>query len=207
MANPWLRVPLGDYEAHMKSAAVAQYGPLADLFAAALELRRPRSVAIFGLAGGNGLERIDPNLTTRIVGVDLNPLYLEAARHRFGAALDLQLHCLDLANVAADLEPVELVHAALIFEHAGVGLCLENAIRLVAPGGALSIVLQLPGDSAPNVAATPFASIQRLAPHFVLVDPAWLRQRIETSGLCFQQESRKSLPGGKAFWMGIFARA
>jgi len=206
MPNPWLSVPLSDYEAHINSAEVAQCRPLSDLFAAAMDYRRPPSVAILGLAGGNGLERIDPNWTTRVVGVDLNPSYLEAAHQRFASALNLQLHCMDLAKVAAHLEPVELVHAALLFEHAGVGLCLENALRLVAPGGALSIVLQLPGDSSPNVAATPFASIQQLAPHFALVDPVWLRQRIETSGFCFQSESRKSLPGGKAFWMGIFAR-
>jgi len=37
---------------------------------------------------------------------------------------------------------VELVHAALIFEHAGTGRCLENAISLVSPGGHLSVVTQ-----------------------------------------------------------------
>jgi methyltransferase family protein len=204
MQNPWLNVPLADYEGHMDSAGVRQLDALSDLFAEALALCRPRSVAILGLAGGNGLERIDRNVTRRIVGVDVNPQYLEAVRRRFAATLDLQLHCLDLAEETAALEPVELVHAALLFEHAGASLCLVNATSLVAPGGALSVVLQLPSDSAANVGESPFISIQHLAPHFSLVDPAWLQKEVESSGFRLKQESRQALPGGKALWMGVF---
>ena len=53
----------------------------------------------------------------------------------------------------------------LIFEHAGLDQCLENAIALVAPGGTLSVVLQLPSTTAPaawifwNVSRNPQASI------------------------------------------------
>jgi hypothetical protein len=45
------------------------------------------------------------------------------------------------------LEPVQLVHAALVFEHAGVDDCLDNALSMIAPGGNLSVVLQMPAEN------------------------------------------------------------
>ena len=179
---------------------------LSNLFADALACCRPESVAILGIAGGNGLERIDGNITRRIVGLDVNPLYLEAVRRRFAAGYDLELHSVDLAEEIAPLEPVHLVHAALVFEHAGVGRCLENALSLVAPGGALSAVLQLPSESEANVGASPFPSMQSLGSHFSLIDPAWFREKLEHSGFRLKHQSRLALPAGKGFWMGVFVR-
>ena len=51
-------------------------------------------------------------------------------------------NCADLADMPLSLTPVALVHAALLFEHTGLGRCLENALLLVATGGKLSVVLQ-----------------------------------------------------------------
>lgn len=206
MPSPWLSVPLTDYEGHMRSAGVRQLDALSDLFADALACCRPESVAILGIAGGNGLERIDGNITSRIVGLDVNPLYLEVVRRRFGSAYGLELHCVDLAEEIAELKPVNLVHAALVFEHAGVGRCLENALSLVAPAGALSVVLQLPSVSEANVGVTPFSSIQSLGAHFSLIDPVWFGQKLESHGFWLKHQSRRLLPAGKGFWMGVFER-
>ncbi|HEY3739808.1 MAG TPA: hypothetical protein VGL53_08185, partial [Bryobacteraceae bacterium] len=116
--NPWLHIPLADYEGHMASPDVAQLDALADLFAEALAIRRPDSVAVLGVAGGNGLDRIDWDVTRRVLGFDINPSYLEAVRLRFGDAVEL--HCVDLATgPVAGIDPVKLVHAALVFEPAG----------------------------------------------------------------------------------------
>ncbi len=204
MANPWLSVPLTDYEEHMDSAEVQQLGALADLFGEALDYRRPASVAVLGVAGGNGLDRVDGTVTRRVLGIDFNPTYLEAVRRRFGALAGLELHCLDLAEQVVQLRAVELVHAALVFEHAGIGKCLENAITLVEPGGALSVVLQLPSEEAADVTPSRFASIQNLKGHFALVDPATLRGMLEQRGFGLRRDRRRSLPGGKSFWMGVF---
>ena len=86
----WLKIPLSDYEGHMGSDTVRQLEPLAGLFGRALELCKPRSVAILGVAGGNGLERIDCNVT-RIVGIDINPEYLKTVRERHGTLPGLEL--------------------------------------------------------------------------------------------------------------------
>ena len=207
MPNPWLNVPLSDYEGHMQSAEVAQLGTLADLFGYALARCRPRSVAILGIAGGNGLERIDPAITERVVGIDLNPSYLEAVRQRHASLRGLELHCGDLAERLAEAEPVELVHAALIFEHAGMGRCLDHAVSLVAPGGTLSVVLQLPGEPGTEVAATAFPSVQQLRAGFGLIAPEEFRHAMQARGFRLDHELGRALPAGKGFWMGLFTRS
>jgi hypothetical protein len=206
MSNPWLGIPLADYEGHMKSAEVQQLGVLADLFAEALTLCHPSSIAVLGVAGGNGLDRIDGNITKRIVGLDVNPFYLEEARHRFADRLPLELHCVDLAEQLVDLEPVQLLHAALVFEHAGVERCLENAVSLVASGGALSAVLQLPSESVPSVSASQFPSMQELKSKFTLIDPSGFQATLAGRGFSLTYQVQRSLPGGKGLWMGVFSR-
>jgi SAM-dependent methyltransferase len=203
--NPWLAIPLNDYEGHMGPAGVAQSDALAELFECALRRTRPESVAILGVAGGNGLERISPDVTARVCAVDINPLYLEAVRRRYGNLPGLELHCVDLAKPVAGLPPVRLVHAALIFEHAGIEGCLRNAVSLVAPGGSLSVVLQMPSAQAPGVGVSPYPSVQALAGEFRLVDPAQLRGALAASSFRQSWETQRQLAGGKAFWMGVFA--
>lgn len=188
----------------MNAPAVDQLAALSALFGEALALRRPASVAVLGVAGGNGLERIDPAQTKRIVGVDFNSDYLAAVRVRFASLPGLELHCADLVSQRLEIEPAELVHAALVFEHAGLDLCFENALRLKAAGGALSVVLQLPSASAQAVSPTGYASIQQLGERFAFVEPAHLSARLAERGLRLERERRCALPGGKAFWLGIF---
>lgn len=203
-ASPWLNIPLSDYEGHMTAAQVGQLQILADVFADALRLTRPGSVLVLGVAGGNGLDRIDPAVTTRVAGIDIHPGYIEAARTRYPGA---ELHCLDLAQHPAEgIEPAALVHGAFVFEHAGTDLCLRNAVTLTSPGGTLSVVLQLPSTQTAAVAATPYASIQNLAGHFRLIDLAWLTARLAEDGLTLHHESRRDLPGGKALWHALFRR-
>src|SRR5579872_7410889 len=83
--HPWLAVPLDDYERHMSSAPVRQLDALADLFGEALRICQPQSVAVLGVAGGNGLDRVDPAVTRRVVGIDIHPEYLDAVRQRHSA--------------------------------------------------------------------------------------------------------------------------
>ena len=178
MSNPWLTVPLSEYEQHMSSVEVQQLGALSDLFAEVIGRCRPLSVAVLGIAGGNGLDHIDSSITARVVGLDLNPLYLEAVRDRYAHLPGLELHCVDLSEQHVELKPVQLVHAALVFEHAGVDCCLDNAISMIVPGGTLSVVLQLPTESGQTVGASQFSSIQNLKSHFSLISPAWLRESL-----------------------------
>jgi hypothetical protein len=205
--NPWLALPLGDYEGHMRSPDVDQLVPLSDLFSKVLRRHRPASVAILGVAGGNGLEHVDPSVTGRVVGLDLNPHYLDVTRRRFPDLHGLELHCADLSEATLSVPPVALVHAAMVFEHAGTGLCLDNALTLVEPGGVLSTVLQLPSETAGAVGTTAFPSMETLADHFAFVDPLRLRQTLAERGWTLVHQSRLALPSGKAFWSGGFVSA
>lgn len=116
----------------MGSAGVRQLAVLAELFKRALDRCLPESVAVLEIAGGNGLEQIDCAATKRIVGVDINQRYLEEVQRRFDTLAGLELYCRDLGEQDFSLTPVALVHAALIFEHVGMGLALENALSCLA---------------------------------------------------------------------------
>jgi len=205
MSNPWLTVPLSDYERHMSSARVGQLRVLSDLFGEAVRRCRPESLAILGIAGGNGLDHIDRSHTNRVVGIDLNPTYLEVVRQRYSSLPGLDLLCADLSEQAINLEPVQLVHAALIFEHAGIGRCLENAISMAAPDGNLSVVLQLPAGSGAREIASRFTSIRELKSHFSLISPACFCQALEERGFRMTERTTRALPGCKGFWLGIFS--
>jgi hypothetical protein len=92
-----------------------------------------------------------------------------------------------------------------VFGHAGIGPCLDNVLNLVGDGGSLSVVLQLPSDIAPNVSKSQFESMQTLSAGFSMIDPSSLRATIEARGFRLLSESRRALPAGKAFWMGLFS--
>ncbi len=203
MPSQWRNVPLEDYEGHMDAAG--QLAVLRDLFTVALRAVRPASVAVLGIAGGNGLECIDSGVTQRVAGIDLLPSYLDAVRERHGSLPGLELYCADLSSDTLRLEPVRLVHAALVFEHAGVGRCLENALSMVAPGGVLSVVLQLPSPHVEGVTPSRFASMQALKDEFSLIDPAVLSVTLSGRGFGLARICRHAVRSGKAFWMGMFA--
>lgn len=205
MSNPWLAIALEDYEGHMGSDSVQQLEALSDLFRRSLDCCVPESVAALGVAGGNGLERIDCGITKRIVGLDINARYLKAVQQRYGSLPGLELHCADLAGQPLGIAPVELVHAALVFEHAGLGLCLQNALSLVAPGGKLSVVLQLPGGVEQGVSMTPYASMQTPRHGFEPIDVPRFCGTLDERGLDLMEQEQRPLPTGKAFWRGIFA--
>jgi SAM-dependent methyltransferase len=98
MTNPWLEIPLADYEGRMALPKVAQATLLGEFFERILRERAPASVAILGCAGGNGFDRIDLQVTTRVIGIDINPAYVATARERF----ERRLPGLDL--IVADLQ-------------------------------------------------------------------------------------------------------
>jgi SAM-dependent methyltransferase len=100
MNNPWLDVPLADYEGHMALPGIEQAQLLSDIFADVLAKFSPRSVAVIGCAGGNGFDRIPPAIS-RVVGVDLNPRFVAETEARFRDRIE-NLELMD----ASDIYPV-----------------------------------------------------------------------------------------------------
>lgn len=157
LENPWANIPLADYEAHMALPHVGQAQLLGDVFAAALQRCRPASVAVLGCAGGNGFERVDPAVTPRVVGIDLNAAFLDAARQRFRERIpQLELYVGDLQADAFDFAPVELVYAGLLFEYVDLDAALRRIRPMLAIGGTLVTVVQLPAAAIPEVTPSPY---------------------------------------------------
>jgi ubiquinone/menaquinone biosynthesis C-methylase UbiE len=205
MRNPWLDIPLSDYEGHMALPQVDQSRMLSDQLAALLALHRPRSVALIGCAGGNGFERIDPRLTLRVVGVDINPDYLEAARRRYDGVFEsFELLCADAQSSELAFEPVELAFAGLVFEYADARALLRNLTARVRSGGVLAAVLQLPTSGKAKVTPTPFTSLEKLAQIIELLPPEELIGEARVSGLKVSSTRRVDLPTGKSFQTLVF---
>ncbi len=177
--------------------AVGQLQFLAELFGETVRWCRARSALVAGCAGGNGFDRVDESV--ELIGVDLLPEYLEDAARRYPHA---RFIAADLTREAISCEPVDLVHAALVFEHCGLKGALDNCKRLVAPGGRFSVVLQLPVEAA-AVASTGVESVQTLKQCFRFIDRQQLEDGLDGFSLEFEAVSDV---GEKRFWQGIWRR-
>lgn len=200
MSNPWLEIPLEEYEGHMSLPSIGQAQMLADHFEEVLWRHRPRSVGIIGCAGGNGLERIVPGSVDRVVAVDINPGYVERARVRHAARLDgLHCYCADVQSDALQFEPVELIYAALLFEYVDMRSTLMTLKRNCRSGGALATVLQLPSADQHAVSQSPYRSVSLLAPAIRLAAPEELRGQAAAAGFADAGSESMVLASGKRF--------
>lgn len=205
MSTPWLDIPLNDYEGHMALPGVGQASVVADLFDRAMMRWAPSSIAVIGCAGGNGFEKIDPEVVKRVVAVDVNPQYIEKTRVRHAQRLpSLELLCADVQSETLNYEPVDLTYAALLFEYVDLDSALRTLKRNSRPGGALTTVLQLPHAAMPPVSPSPFRSLGRLAPLMNVVAPEVLQRAARTLGFACADTSTVELPSGKQFCVQNF---
>ncbi len=180
--SPWTLVPAADYEGHMGPECADQLAPLSAIFASAYRALRPERLLVLGVATGNGLEHVDPAITARTVGLDVNIQYLAVARQRhMRLGPGLELFCSDVERAQQPAESFDLVWAALLFEHVDLRVVAPRVAGWLAPGGSLVAVLQLPGG--PMVAPSPYPSVQALAAAMRLVPPDELADRFEEAGL------------------------
>ncbi|HSQ60869.1 MAG TPA: class I SAM-dependent methyltransferase [Acidobacteriota bacterium] len=198
MRNPWLDIPLADYEGHMALPDVDQARLLSDVFDEALGLYAPRSVAVLGCAGGNGFDRAVARGVRRVVGVDLNPDYVAAARARYsGQFPGLELHAGDIETDAIRFAPVDLVYAALLFEYVDPARTLDRIRVMLRPSGILVVVLQLASAATAAVTPSPFDSIRALAPVLELVPPNSLLVMAEARGFRLLERRTVDARSGK----------
>jgi SAM-dependent methyltransferase len=203
--NPWLAIPLADYEAHMALPQVGQAALLAELLATAVREHAPGSVAIFGCAGGNGFDRVP--LDTRLVGVDLNAEYIAAARERYGGRSGLELHVADVTSAELPFAHVDLVYAALLFEHVEPAVALRRIAGKLTTRGVLVAVLQLPSAVHGEITPSPYRSLDVLAPTMRLVDPAALASTAAAEGYVSIGEAVATASGGKRFAVQTYRRS
>ena len=204
MSNPWLEIPLSDYERHMSLPEIRQAQMLGDYFARLIKRYRPTSVAVIGCTGGNGFERIEAGEVRRVVAVDINPQYLEAVTVRHGKRLAcIEVHCVDVQSGPLRFEPVDLIYAALLFEYVDVPSALATLKGICRPGGTLATVLQLPNPDLSAVSPSPYRSMDALAPVIRLVAPEDLCAQADAVGFRLVLSDVIALPSGKSFALQI----
>src|SRR5215813_11300375 len=86
MHHPWLEIPIVDYEAHMALPSIGQAQLLATALQRTVAEFQPRSLAVLGVAGGNGLELVERAIVRRVVALDFNPDYLAICSQRFASS-------------------------------------------------------------------------------------------------------------------------
>ena len=205
--NPWLEIPATDYEAHMGSPEVGQLQLLNQLFKQVLEETRPENVLVLGCTSGNGFEHFDLKITKHILGVVINPEYLQIAGKRFarlGACLELK--CVDLQTSSFDDCTYDLIHGALIFEYVDPEVVLHRIDKVLSTNGVLSVVLQLANSQLPSVSKTPFTSLEKLAPIFRHYEPDQFSELAGQQGFYEAERKIKALPGGKEFFVGKYRK-
>jgi SAM-dependent methyltransferase len=200
MRSAWLDIPLADYEGHMSAPGIRQAEMLATQFAELLEKWSPASAAVIGCAGGNGFDRLRVGVTKRVVGIDINPQYVQELAYRYGARIPgLELYVRDIQEPVERIAPVDLIYAALVFEYVASKPVLRNLKSICRPGGVLATVLQLPADHASPVSDSPFTSLKGLASAMHLVSPAALAADADEVGFELLWSRLLRLSSGKEF--------
>lgn len=157
MKNPWEKIPLADYESHMRLDSVMQLQALNQRMKEQLNRYPASSVMILGVAGGNGLEHIAKDQYEKVYGVDVNRDYLrEAARRNPGLGGRLECLRVDLTCEPLRLPRAELVIANLLVEYVGCA-CFQKVLLQVEPRY-VSCVIQADGDGG-WVSPSPYQAV------------------------------------------------
>jgi SAM-dependent methyltransferase len=200
MRNPWLDIPAADYVGHMSSPEVDQLAILSRLLREALERFRPRDLLLLGCSTGNGLVHVDPAVTRRVTGVDINPEYLAYITEQFpNPGFELTLHCADVMTYAFTPDAFDLVHCALLFEYLEWPRLIRELSKTTRIGGGLSVVVQRPSDALPAVTRTAYLSLGRLEPLFHFVETTSVVVQAHSCGFELQAQRTEPLNSGKAF--------
>jgi SAM-dependent methyltransferase len=208
MRSAWLDIALADYEGHMAEPGIGQAEMLATQFGEFLGTWSPASVAIIGCAGGNGFDRLRVDVTRRVVGIDINPQYIQELAYRYRARIPgLELYVHDIQEPVARIAPVDFIYAALVFEYVASRPVLHNLKSLCRPGGVLVTVLQLPSDHAAPVSESPFTSLKGLGAAMRLVAPDSQVADAAEVGFSLHSSRRVRLSSGKEFAVQAFRLA
>lgn len=145
--NPWLTIDLPDYENHMCHASVCQLQTLNEMMDSQINKYKVKTAMILGIAGGNGLNHIDPDKFERVYGVDINSSYLALCMERYKnlSGTFEPIHA-DLTQNINDLPKADLLVADLLLEYIGLD-CFLQVIEQVSPEY-ISCILQINTDKS-----------------------------------------------------------
>lgn len=196
MKNPWELIALSDYENHMKLDTVMQLQAMNAAMKEQFFQYPVKTVMILGVAGGNGLEHIDPQRIETVYGVDVNAQYLNECADRY-PKLQGVLECIrcDLTEKNIALPYADLVVANLLIEYIGYE-CFQNAVNTVCPQY-VSCIIQINTDEG-FVSESPYLHVfDCLDSVHHQMDGKKLREVMRNIGYVDVLESEQCLPNGK----------
>lgn len=196
MKNPWQEISLDDYENHMQLDSVMQLQTMNAMMKEQFYQYPVKTIMILGVAGGNGLEHIKPELIEKVFGIDINPKYLEECKERYPNLQDvLECRCADLLDETTTLPHADLVVANLLIEYIGYD-CFQKTICKVKPRY-VSCIIQINTDAG-FVSDSPYLHVfdQLEAVHHQMEEQE-LSKAME--GISYRKiaEKEKKLPNGK----------
>ena len=196
--NPWLDIPLEDYERHMSHHMVGQSILLNSLTKKYLDETKPETAVFLGIAGGNGLEHIDINITRSVYGIDINPDYLDTAFIRYKQTIPfLQLVNLDIVKHPESICKADFVWAALVLEYTGIDKVFEFCTNNIRKDGHLVISIQS-NNNRQSVSPTGIESIKKAGEIFSIVNPENLLSKAAETGYRLIGKEENALPNGKS---------
>jgi hypothetical protein len=196
--NPWLSIPLKDYERHMSHHLVGQSALLNSLTKKYLDEIKPETVVFLGIAGGNGLEHIDNNFTKSVYGIDINPDYLDTAFRRFNHTIPtLQLVNLDIVKNSETICRTDFIWAALVLEYTGIDKGLEFCTNNMRKDGHLVVSIQS-NNNKESVSPTGIESVKKAGAIFSIVSPERLLSKASEAGYSVVAKEENALPNGKS---------
>jgi SAM-dependent methyltransferase len=203
-SNPWLHIPLEDYEQHMSHHMVGQSTLLNALTKKYLDEIKPATAIFLGIAGGNGLEHIDNQITKSVYGIDINPEYLDTASKRFRLSIpSLQLLNLDIIQHSETICQADFVWAALVLEYTGIDKAFAFSTNNMRKGGHLVVLIQS-NNNKQSVSPTGIESVKKAAEIFSIVDPEELLSKAADTGYRLIAKEENILPNGKSIITFLF---
>jgi hypothetical protein len=198
MSNPWEEISLDDYEKHMSLDSVRQLQAMNAIMKEQFSAYPVCTATVLGIAGGNGLEHVNPDKFRKVYGVDINADYLRAVAQRY-TELSGVLECLqiDLINESEELPQAQLLIANLLIEYIGYG-AFQRAVLQTAPKF-VSCVIQINTDEEQWVSESPYLrAFDRLDEVHHQMEEAALTAAMNEIGYSLILQESFPLPNGKA---------
>lgn len=196
--NPWNEISLSDYENHMKLSSVSQLQSLNNTMKMQLDDYDAESAVILGVAGGNGLEHVDPVKYHKVYGVDINSAYLSEVQNRYAGLKEI-LKCVnaDIVNNPEILPESELLIADLIIEYIGYDAFIK-ALKIIKPVY-VSCVIQNNDNSRQWVSDSPYIhAFDNLDSVHTEIEEDILTECMIKEGYRFIKMTADELPNGKS---------
>ena len=199
MKNPWKEVTLDDYENHMALSNVYQLQTLDMIMGKQFSTYAVKSVAILGVAGGNGLGNLI-NIPTieNVYGVDINAGYLKTSEERYPQFTGRYSTLLaDINEDCSNLPHVDLIVANLFIEYVGYAN-FTKAVRIIKPHYVSCVIQVDPEESF--VSDSPYtAKLEVLDSVHNSIIPTDLISAMKKIGYTNTKDNSLSLPNGKIF--------